>query len=224
MEFTLLWAALTGAAFTWIGLRIWSDGLPPKPFDVLIGAAVVGLLVGRLAAMVQQDVNPLTAPSQIILVRGGVDTGFATLGALAALAWMLRGRTTLADSLAPSALLGLAGWHAGCLWRSACLGTASELPWAWAQSGSSITRHPVEIYAALGLMAMAALIARLGPRPYLKTGLALAGAGVMRLATEPMRLTLTGGPVAWYTAAIVVGLSLALLGPSLPMRTEPVPT
>lgn len=224
MEFTLLWAALTGAAFAWSGVRIWKHGLGEKPFDVLIGAAVVGLAVGRLAAMAQQGINPFTDPLQIILVRGGVDTGFASLGSLVALAWLIRGQVQLADALAPSALFALAGWHAGCLWRSACLGTASDLPWAWAQSGSSISRHPVEIYAAIGLIAAAVLIARLGKRPYVRSGLALAGAGTVRLATEPMRHTLTGGPTAWYAAAIVVGIVLAIAGRSLATRSAPAPT
>ncbi len=223
MEFTLLWAALTGVTLAWLGTRIWQDGLPQKPVDLLIGASAAGLLTGRLAAMMSQGINPVTDPVQIILVRGGVSTGFAVIGALAALAWALRGHLTLLDALAPASLLGLAGWHAGCLWRSACLGAESDLPWAWALEGSTIPRHPVEIYAALALALAAYGVSRLPWSPFARSGIALAAAGMVRLVTQPMRLTLTGGPMGWYVAGIAVGLAAAKFGPALAgrLRTPP---
>ena len=90
MEFTLLWAALTGVGLMWIGTHLWIDGLPPKPADALIGGATIGLIVGRLAAMLGQGINPVTHPLDIILVRGGVDTGFASLSAISILLWTTR--------------------------------------------------------------------------------------------------------------------------------------
>lgn len=224
MEFTLLWAALTAVALAWLGTRIWREGLPPRPTDVLIGASAAGLLTGRLAAMAIQGVNPLTDPVQILLVRGGVDTGFAAIGALAALGWALRGDLSFLDALAPAAVLGLSGWHAGCLWRSACLGTASDLPWAWSLDGSTVSRHPVEIYAALGLALAAYAVSRLPWSLLTRAGLALALASVVRLATQPMRLTLTGGPVGWYLAGVIVGVAAALLGHALARRGSAAPT
>ena len=224
MEFTLLWAAITGVVLAWAGVRIWTEGLPPKPFDVLVGSAVIGLITGRLAAMSLQGINVFTDPGQLILVRGGVHTGFATLGALTALAWFVRGRARSIDALAPAAVLGLAGWHAGCIWRSACLGSASQLPWAWAQDGSVITRHPVELYAAAGLVAAAFVVGSLPSRPLLRSGTALAAAGAVRLATEPIRLSISGGPIAWYIAAIGVGVLIALAGALVSGRMEHVPT
>ena len=218
MEFTLLWAALTGVGFAWAGLRLWSEQTPPKSIDLILGAATIGLVIGRLAAMARQGINPFTDPFQIILVRGGVDTGFATIGALAALAWLLKGRLTGYDALAPAALFGLAGWHAGCIWRSACLGTASDLPWAWAQAGSTVTRHPVELYAAIGLALAAFAVSRLPWSPLLRSGVALLFAGLVRLMTEPLRHSLTGGPVEWYAAGIALGLLAVLAGRRLPSR------
>ncbi len=126
MEFTLLFAAATALAAMWIANRMARPDVE-KPTDLLIGAAAVGLFVGRLAAMVIDGVNPITNPGDIIIVRAGVDTGFATVGALAALAWATRaGLPRVSDLLAPAAVAGLAGWHAGCVWRDACLGTVSE--------------------------------------------------------------------------------------------------
>jgi prolipoprotein diacylglyceryltransferase len=216
MEFTLLWAAATGVgAALLVAWWVKSLGLIPAETgslsDLILGAAVSGLITGRLAAMVLSGTNPFTHPADILIVRSGVDTGFASLGALAFVA--ITSRRQLAatiDALAPAALAGLGGWHAGCLWRGACLGTTSSLPWAVAQEGSTITRHPVEIYAALALLVAAAgLLAWLRrevPSAGLVGATALALAGTIRLATEPLRPSLGTGPVGWYAAAIAIGL------------------
>jgi prolipoprotein diacylglyceryltransferase len=224
MEFTLLWAALTGVAFAWLGTRMWPTGLSDHPADRMIGAAAGGLLIGRLTAMLIQGTNPLTHLGDVLVVRGGVHTGAATIGAIFAYLWSVKWRTSYLDATAPAAVLGLAGWHAGCLWRGACLGNISDLPWAWSEPGSSVTRHPVEIYAALALIGAAFLIARLSQRPLLRFGAALAAAGLIRLATEPMRVSLTGGPVGWYLAAVVLGVAVAAVGPRLTRRTKLAPT
>jgi prolipoprotein diacylglyceryltransferase len=215
MEFTLFWAAVTAAAFVWLGTRLWPEGLPDHPVDRMLGAAAVGLLTGRLVAMAIQGINPLSRPGDILVVRGGVHTGAATAGALAAYLWSVKGRVLHLDAVAPSALLGLAGWHGGCLWRGACLGAASDLAWAWGEPGSLVTRHPVEVYAAIAFGAAAWAVSRLPLRPLLRSGIALAAAGAVRLLTEPLRLTLTGGPWPWYAAAVVLGLLVALIGPRL---------
>lgn len=225
MEFTLLWAAVTAVAFMWIGTRIWSERTPDKPLDHLIGAAAVGLFVGRLVAMIEQGINPLLHPADIIIVRGGVHTGAATIGALAALSWSSRRNLGWLDALAPSALAGLAGWHLGCLWRGACLGAPSDLPWAWAGPASTVARHPVEIYAFIGLLAAATIVSRLSWAFLTRAGTALALAGLVRLATEPIRPSLTGGPIGWYLAAIAVGTFAAVVGKTiLDKRAPPVPT
>lgn len=224
MEFTLLWAALTAVAMIWLGIRIWPNRLPDRPFDRLIGAAAVGLFSGRVVAMAFQGINPLTNPMDIIIVRGGVDPAAATFGALLALAWSVRHELDSLDSLAPAALLGLAGWHTGCLWRGACLGAATNLPWGWSGPTSDIIRHPVELYAALGFAVAAYLIGRAGWRPFLRFGLALAATGLIRLATEPLRPSLTGGPTGWYSTAMAIGLVIAALGFRLTARETRTPT
>ena len=213
MEFTLLWAALTAIGFAWLGTRIWPERLPDHATDRMVGAAAAGLLVGRLSAMLLQGTNPLSNPGDILIVRGGVHTGTATAAAIATYLWAAKWKVAYLDATSPAALMGLGGWHAGCLWRNACLGSGSELPWAWAQEGSLISRHPVELYTAVGLMISAWLVSRLPWRLLTKSGVALALAGLVRLLTEPMRPSITGGPVGWYIAAIVVGLAAAIIGP-----------
>jgi hypothetical protein len=224
MEFTLLWAVLTAVALTWLGLRIWPDGVPEGGFDRLVGAGVVGLLVGRVAAMALQGINPISNPADLIVIRGGVHTGAATITFVAILSWSTRSTRHALDALAPAILLGLGGWHAGCLWRGACLGIPGDLPWAWTLEGSNVTRHPVEIYAAVGLAAAAWLSSRLGWRLWLRAGTALTTAAAIRLLTEPLRPSITGGPTLWYWAGIVVGLIAVVAGWMLQRPKETVPT
>ncbi len=213
MEFSLLWAALAGVATMGLALRWRRPHLPPHAFDRLMGAVLVGLASGRLAAMAVAGVNPITRPGDLLVVRGGVDTGFASAGALLALAWWFRRDLFRSlDALAPPILFGLAGWQAGCLFRQACLGTASDLPWAWSRPGSQVTRHPVELYAALLLGAGGLwLWGRQVPAGTL-AGAALVVAAGARWVTQPLRPSLAGGPVVWYGLAVLVGTVVALVG------------
>lgn len=231
MEFTLLFAAATGFAAVWITNRLLRSRFPSwldKPTDLLIGAAAIGMLIGRLASMISSGVNPVTNPGDILLVRGGVSTGFAVAGALAAVAWAMRDHLPAAfDLLAPAALAGLAGWHAGCVWRSSCLGTVTDLPWAMSLPDSTIGRHPVELYTAVALGVAAWLVARLPIRPLLPAGAALAAAGAIRLATQPFRVSVIGGPVGVYLAGIILGtiaVSASLAGIRFLQRESDAPT
>jgi prolipoprotein diacylglyceryltransferase len=218
MEFTLLWAALLAVGTLWMMLRLERRlGLLPDDrsdwFDTLLGAAVSGLVAGRIAAMVLTGTNPLTHPADIILIRGGVDTGFASIGALVFLLWAIRRSLPAAlDLVSPAVLAGLAGWHGGCVFRGTCLGTRSEFPWAFAEPGSSLTRHPTELYAAFLFVAAALgalfFLRRLA-RPGVVAACTLAAAGTIRLITEPIRPSLSSGPIWWYTTGILAGVVLA---------------
>jgi prolipoprotein diacylglyceryltransferase len=220
MEFTLLGAMLLAMVpvylvLYWEARRGNAASCTRDLWDIALSAAATGLLVGRLGAMVAGGVNPITHPADILIVRGGVGTGPAVIAAIATIAWLGRSQLwVIADGLSAAALAGLAGWHSGCLVRGTCLGTPSDLPWAVAQNGSPITRHPVEIYAALALIAGAALLAMLRARtrlaPGVAAGSALAWAAAVRLATEPLRPSLGPGPFGWYAVGIVVGVALTV--------------
>lgn len=224
MEFTLLWAALTAVTATWAGLRIWDDRLPARAVDHLLAATLGGLVVGRLTAMIAQGVNPLTNPAEIIIVRGGVATPAAAATFVAVLVWSTRTLPGAVDAIAPAVLFGLAGWHAGCLWRGACLGTPSDLPWAWALPGSAVTRHPVELFAALGLAVAAWLVASLPWRPWLRSGVALVMASGLRLVTDLVRPSLGDAVEWWYFVGVFVGLGAIAIGPLLPPPRQGEPT
>lgn len=211
-----MFAAATGVAFAWVANRALRARHPEwmhRPTDLMIGAAAIGMVVGRMASMVQNGVNPLTNPLDIVLVRAGVDTGFAVVGTLAALVWSTRRRIPEAlDLLAPAAVSGVAGWHAGCLWRDTCVGTATDLPWAMRLPGSHVGRHPVELYAAVLAVLAAVVVAKAPRRSWVPSGIALASISLVRLATEPLRLSVVGGPVATYATGVTLGLGLAVFG------------
>jgi hypothetical protein len=91
----------------------------------------------------------------------------------------------------------------------------SDLPWVWALPGSQATRHPVEIYAAIALALGAWVVSRLGWRRWARAGVALTVISAVRLLTEPLRPSITGGPVAWYIAGVVIGLTAPLVARAL---------
>jgi prolipoprotein diacylglyceryltransferase len=236
MEFTLLYAALAGVLPLWVvasrtaasGGRTGATSQGGRELaDAALGAAVVGLFAGRLVAMIDVGVNPLTAPADIIIVRGGVSTAGASIAALLFSTWTVRkleGTETRAGQrsqtgsaswrqwigrlgvLAPAALAGLAGWHAGCVFRDACLG--SPAPWG---------RHPTELYAAvlftLGAIGVARIRRRLPERTadLAAVGAAVAIAGLVRLGTEFVRPSLTGGPKPFYAVGAILGLVVIAL-------------
>ena len=216
MEFTLLGAVFV-AVISIYGVLYWeakrgnAASCARNLWDVALTAVIVGVAVGRVAAMISDGVNPVTHPGDLLIIRGGVATGPATIAALATVAWLGREELwAVMDGAAAAALAGLGGWHAGCVVRDACLGTPSDLPWAMAQEGSTISRHPVEIYAALGLFLVAGDVAlwRKKGRPAagLPAAVALTAASSVRLLTEPLRPTLGNGPVGWYLLGLVVGI------------------
>lgn len=220
MEFTLLGAAAIGVAAFWLMLR-WeakrgnAAGCALDLWDAGLTAGAVGLLAGRLISMLQAGINPLSDPAQIILVRSGVSTAGASIAALLVFGYLARKDLfASADAVGPSVLFGLAGWHLGTLVTRSWLGTVSDLPWSQSIPGSTITRHPVELYAA-ALYAIAgigiALWKQRGRPPLGATkGLALAAAGGVRLVTEPMRVSLSGGPIWLYAGAVAIGVGVAV--------------
>jgi prolipoprotein diacylglyceryltransferase len=211
LEFSLLAAALLGIALAFLTLRIErARGVTERRdlVDVVIGSSIVGLAVGRVAAMILQGTNPLAHPLDLFFVRGGVDTGFASLGALAFLAWTARHDFwQTVDLIAPAALAGLAGWHAGCVFRGSCVGTVTTLPWGI--HDGTVSRHPVEIYAALLLIvgAVVLIVWRRRLAGGVAASLALTIAGGVRLVTEPLRVGLGSNPTPWYLAGVLVGLA-----------------
>jgi len=220
MEFTLL-GSVAIAVVIMYGVLLFEGGrtnaadCTKDVWDALIAAVVVGVVIGRLTAMISAGTSPLSHPGDILIVRAGVDTIAASVAAVATYSFVTRNDPWwLADAAAPAAIAGLAGWHGGCIVRDACLGTPSDLPWAVAQTGSLVSRHPVEIYTALLLLVTAGLtiwwkLHR--PRPGVVAALGVASVATARLVTEPLRLGLGGDLLWWYTIALVTALAVLAL-------------
>ena len=190
MEFTLLWAAGAGMGALWTADRRINPA--DRRFDDLLAAALLGLVIGRLGAMIQGGSYPWLHPGLIPLVRGGVDPGWASLGALASLGWKFRRQAIDLATLSSPALFGLAGWESGCVFRSSCAGTG---PGGWvlpigliagalfAVAGWGLLRIPVRYRAPAALVAAAAI----------------------RLGTEPWRAALNHDVAWWYAAGLGLG-------------------
>lgn len=210
MEFTLLAAAAIALGVVWLCLRLSAPADRSDLWNGAVSAVIAGIAFGRVWAMVRSGVNPVTNPGDLLIVRGGVDPAGATIGAVATLVVSLRSNLwPRLDALAPAAVAGLAGWHAGCVVRGACLGTPTGLPWGLAAPGSAITRHPVEIYATLLLLAGAVLVARRRGRPSGTTAaLGFTLAAIVRLATEPLRTALSDEVRLLYAIGVVAGVGV----------------
>ena len=217
MEFTLLAAAAVAGAAAYA--MLWWEAnhgnaarCTGNLWEVAVVSAVAGIFIGRIGAMLIDGVNPIAHPMDVILVRSGVSTVGATLGALAVFTWLARKEPiAMADGISAAALAGLAGWHAGCLVRGTGLGTASDLPWAPAQSGSDVTvitcvmnSHSIFGAAAIGI---AWWKAYRRPPAGAPAALAVIAASVTRLVVEPLQPSISGGPVLFYGAGLVIGVA-----------------
>ena len=237
MEFTLLAAAIIAVGAMMLALRFLRLPLAPGPnvqaVDVqavdaqavsesLYLAVGAGILGGRLWSIVAGGTNPLTHLGDVLIIRGGVATGAASLVALAAWAFSVRKNARmLSDLAAPAMLVGLAGWHLGCVVRDSCAGTATDLPWAITLPGSVVGRHPVELYAAALMLGAAYLLHRRPIGSGTVFGLALAAAAATRWATEPFRASLSGGPIVWYIAGTLAGMAVWLAATRLSQDPPP---
>ena len=227
MEFTLLGAAAIAAGATY--LMLWWEARHGNAarctgniWEIGVVSAVAGIFIGRLVAMLVDGVNPIAHPADVILVRSGISTAGAALGAGALFFWQARKEpVAMADGISAAALAGLSGWAAGCLVRGTCLGTVTDLPWGMAQAGSTVSRHPVGLYAAIlfavAAIALAAWKAYRRPPAGVPASAAVVAASTVRLLTEPFQPSLSGGPVWFYTVALIIGFTgvfwFAWIGP-----------
>jgi phosphatidylglycerol---prolipoprotein diacylglyceryl transferase len=138
-----------------------------------------------------------TIHSPVLAVAG------VMMGAAAALFYMGRERmpwATTLDALAPPLVVGLACEQWGALLAGAGYGTETSVGWGiiytdplaqrWSGTPLGVPLHPVQAYAALGFMALAALLLtrlRAVGQPGDVAGIALMGLGVVVYLTELWR-------------------------------------
>ena len=191
---------------------------PDHVYNVGLYGFIAGVVGGRFAHVITYWSAYRSQPFEIFgfnmtafLLWPGVVAGLAVAG------WYIyRRRLPLAamlDAFAPGLLVGLAIAALGALLAGRNPGASSALPWAVTLWG--VPRHPVQIYEAIGLLAVAALVwsmIRRGARPGAPFLTALAGYGLTRWFVEAFRspevtATVAGG----LRLGQVIGLGLALL-------------
>jgi phosphatidylglycerol---prolipoprotein diacylglyceryl transferase len=212
------WVALSVAARA--AKRLGLD--PDHLYNAGLYGFVGGVIGGRLAHVVAYWSAYRTQPLEIFgfnttafLLWPGVIAGLAVAGV-----YIYRLRLPLVpmlDAFAPGLLAGLAIAAAGAFLAGRNPGAASSLPWALEQWG--IRRHPVQLYEALALTAVAALVwsmIRRGARSGAPLLTALAGYGLATWFVEAFRspelsATLAGGLRTMQVVGLLIAL-VALLG------------
>jgi len=139
--------------------------------DQTLEAAVwivsVGVLMARLAFVLQDPRFFLTHPTEILHFRaGGMSWHGGIVGlVLGALVPAARFRIKLLDMLdlsAPGMMAGLAVGRIGCLLNGCCFGRPATVPWAVRITDDPthllIARHPTPLYEMLGALAVLALL------------------------------------------------------------------
>lgn len=127
--------------------------------DAVLGAAAVGLVVGRLTTVAIDDPGAVRDVADLLVLGAGVEFWPGVLGAWIAVAWSARrdgvdALERIAD-LAPLAMLAYGTYELGCLVRGGCYGPRSAI--GLRPAGFMAAMVPVG--AILGLVVAAASVA-----------------------------------------------------------------
>jgi phosphatidylglycerol---prolipoprotein diacylglyceryl transferase len=198
-------------------------GLPDAVVDVGIAGVIGGLAGAKLLWTLEHaGEEPFFA---LLTSRGGMSWFGGFAGGVAAGLWMMR-RSNLAwvpvlAAAAPGLAVGHAIGRIGCLLVGDDYGRPSTLPWAIAfprgLPPTDLPVHPTQIYEAIPLFALAAVLVRLRRRrvPDARVlGIYLLSAGLLRFAIEFLRVNervLLGLSVAHLASLLVAAAGAALL-------------
>ena len=145
---------------------------------------LVGLAIGRLAAVSLDDPATLRRPSDFLLLRGGVEFWAGVLAATIAVWARSPRQPRLAverlAQLAPFALWAYAAYEAACLLRDGCFGP--RFPLGLEPGGHGARQVPIGILVgiAVGAVGMAAWRSRDRFTPALLIALSTAGLAAVR--------------------------------------------
>ena len=135
---------------------------PRGLIDTTLGAAAVGLIVGRLCALALDDPGSLTKVSSILVIRSGVDFW---PGVVAAMVWLSFGARREGTApwlrlaaIAPAAMIAWGSYEATCLVRDGCPGPPSAI--GLRPEGLTSTVLPVGLIVAATAVVAALLLRR----------------------------------------------------------------
>ena len=144
-------------------VRAWPESaVATGLLDVASGALLIGIAVGRLAAVAIDDPGSLTSISDLLIIRSGVEFW---PGAAAGVAWVAVGArrdhvspaSRLAAITAP-ALVAWACYEATCLLRDGCPGPLSSI--GLRPAGLVQRMFPISLGVAAAAVGAAALVRR----------------------------------------------------------------
>jgi hypothetical protein len=214
----LLWSMAVMAVAVSLTLAL----APPRTtnrrnlLDSAIGPALLGLLVGRVVAMLLEDPGSLTRPADILVLRGGVELWPAvSIGVIAGFVATRRdgrnGWAALADA-APSCLVGYAAYEGACLARSGCFGPMSKI--GLIPPGLTSAMVPVGLLVAVAVVVLAAAVRRHTLRDdFGGVALAIGWLALVRSVASIWLPKISNGPTRQHVESalvLVVTISVAL--------------
>ena len=189
------------------GDHIWNAGMY---------ALLATIIMGRLAHVIAFWPAYRLQPVEIVGLNAQAFLwGPGALAGLLVAAWYIYRHklpwATVLDAVAPGVLAGLIIANLGALLAGNGVGAPANLPWAVDLWG--VSRHPVQIYVALGELIMLAVVLhaqRKPTRPGTAALLGLLGWGLTAWLVEPFRAessTVVAGIRLWQ----MIGLGVALV-------------
>jgi len=180
--------ALIACAVALMDRRLRRRGAEREPILAMASTPLlVGLLVGRLASVIQDDPATLRRPLDLLLIRGGVEF-WPGLAAVVAAIWVTARRNSTGPAaglaeLAPFALWAYAIYEATCLVRDGCFGPMSSA--GLRPGGIGRPQVPIGVLVGLSAATLGAAVwrwsRRLGPKRAI--GLSVVGiAGIRSIA------------------------------------------
>lgn len=155
----------SGASWRW-GVGVGTDTTTDSFLDIALGPALFGLAVGRLAALALDDPSSIGSVSDMLIIRSGVEFWPGVVGAASMVAWGARRNGVppllLLTSLLPLAIVGYAGYEAGCVFRDGCFGPSTTV--GLRPDGVTTTMFPVGLMMAVALGVSAVAVRGLATR------------------------------------------------------------
>ena len=184
---------------------------------------MIGIAIGRLAAVVQDDPATLRRPFDLLLLRGGMEFWPGVAAAVAAV-WLAtrrgpsRPQERLAE-LAPFALWAYAAYEAACLLRDGCFGPSSRL--GLRPGGIGEPQLPVGVLVGVSAAALGVAVWRWSTtlRPLGVITLSVAGLAAIRAAAGFLLPKVTAGLTRAHRESITVLSISLLLGAALLARS-----
>jgi len=208
---------LTGA-LVWLVVSVAARWAPAAVLDRaeivdrLVVPAIVGLLAGRLVAVVLDDPASLGSLRAILVIRGGVEFWPGVAVAVVTLAWTLRRqrldlRLALGD-LAPFLLWGYATYEAACVVRDGCYGPVSAI--GLVPDGLRTRMFPVGVVVGLVVFGLGFALRHLWTwSPTAKILAAVGGVAAARSVASIWLPRLGDEPTRQHLESVAVTLSVA---------------